>query len=109
MKVMKRAAGIILLVLTAAVVLCGCAGKGKYVGTWCEEGSTREAFTLYSDGTCEISGEYGTGTWSIVNGKTLKLTNFYGETQTAQIEKADGKTLVLSEDGYTTTFEKTDG
>lgn len=108
MKIMKRAAGLIFLVMTAAVILCGCAGKGKYVGTWCEQGSSREMFTLYSDGTCEISGEYGSGKWEIVNGKTLKLTNYYGETQTATIEKADGKTLVISSGDYTTTLEKTD-
>ena len=36
-------------------------------------------FTLYTDGTCSIWGEYGTGHWALVNDNQLKLTNIYGQ------------------------------
>lgn len=57
-------------------------------------------FILYDDGTCKISSQYGTGTWSVVNENQLKLTNYYGETQVATISELTEEKLILSnEDG----------
>lgn len=71
------------------MLLAGCSNEKNFedqlLASWYAEGDSEPAFTLYSDGSCEIDGEYGTGTWSIVNEDQLKLTNYYGETQTATI------------------------
>lgn len=85
-----------------------CGGKAslenQLKGSWYLPGNDIPAFTLYDDGSCEIDGEYGTGTWSVVNENQLKLTNYYGETETATIEEVADGTLILSSDGHTTTF-----
>ena len=76
-------------IITMILLLVGCSGKKSYeellAASWFAEGDSEPAFTLYSDGTCEIDGEYGIGKWSIVNDNQLKLTNYYGETETATI------------------------
>ena len=86
---MKKLTGILLTIAILIFLLEGCAKKddfeSKLAGTWYSEGSNEAAFVLYDDGTCEIAGEYGTGTWNIVNENQLKLTNFYGETEVAKI------------------------
>lgn len=89
-------------VLLLIIVLCfmGC-GLGsnyqkKLPGSWYAEGSSSASFILYDDGTCEIAGEYGTGSWSIVNNNELKMTNYYGETETGTIKSVDGDKLVLT-------------
>lgn len=84
--------GSIFLILT---LLTGCSGEKKFEeqlpASWYAEGDSEPEFTLYSDGSCEIDGEYGTGTWSIVNENQLKITNYYGETETATIvDMVDG-------------------
>lgn len=84
--------------LICVLALSAC-GKDDYsqlvVGTWYHEGSSTPAFTLYDDGTCEIAGEYGEGKWSVVNDNQLKLSNYYGETETAVIVSVDNKCLIL--------------
>lgn len=104
----KKAKGIIkaflitLSAVIAAVVFSGCAGDMKHnlVGSWGYEDSSRIQFTLYDDGTCKIGEKYGTGHWDIVNGNLLKLTDFYGETNTVELKSADGKTIEFA-NGYT--------
>lgn len=89
-KIMAAALAVLLF------TLCACGGvEGKLTGSWYVEGSSSPAFSLHSDGTCEISGEYGAGTWSVVDDKTLKLTNFYGETESAPIKSISGGKLIL--------------
>lgn len=73
-------------------------------GTWYQEGSHDAAFTLYDDGTCEIAGEYGYGTWAVVNENQLKITNYYGETDVATISESTDDRLVLSNGNYTQVF-----
>lgn len=92
---MKR----ILLICTLLLVLLvgGCKSKkDKIVGSWYREKSQSLAFTLYDDGTCEIPGEYGTGTWAIVNDNQFKLMNYYGESETATIKEISENKMVLS-------------
>ena len=87
---MKKTTKILLMITFFLLLLAGCAEKinfeAQLAGKWYSEGSQEAAFILYDDGTCEISGEYGTGTWSVVNDNQLKLTNFYGETETSTVE-----------------------
>ena len=81
------------------LLLVGCSGKKSYEellsASWFAKGDSEPAFTLYSDGTCEIDGEYGIGKWSIVNDNQLKLTNYYGETETAPIISVKDGCLLL--------------
>ena len=93
---------ITLSAVIAAVVFSGCAGdmKQNLVGSWGYEDSNRVQFTLYDDATCKISDKYGTGHWDIVNGNLLKLTDFYGVSNTAEIKSANGKTIEFAS-GYT--------
>ncbi len=96
--------------LALALVLClglaACGGNSlekQLVGSWYYNGELTYGdpiFTLYSDGTCVIASEYGTGTWAVVNGNQLKLTNFYGETQTATIENVQNGRLTLNTGVY---------
>lgn len=88
------------------VSFSGCGNKiseDKLVGAWYLEGKDSPAFTLYNDGTCEMKGEYGTGTWALVNENQLKLTNYYGESDTATVTSIEKGCLTLSnEDGSKT-------
>ena len=76
-------------------------------GSWYAPGSSRPSFTLYDDGTCEIEGEYGLGTWSVVNGNVFKLSNYYSETETATILSISDGELHLGDGGYTAVFYNT--
>jgi len=61
----------ILFIIILTLLLTGCTEKTDFesqlVGTWYMEGNQEASFVLYDDGTCEITGEYGTGTWSVGN------------------------------------------
>ena len=103
MKNLKKTTSLLLVLMLLALTACGGSVENQLVGTWSREGNTGTAFVLYSDGSCEIAGEYGTGKWAIVNDNQLKLTNYYGESETATIEKISDKEMTLSG----TTFVKT--
>ena len=89
MKKRKMVLSAVCAMLSAVMLLSGCDGSGSYekklADSWYAEGDSSPILTLYSDGTCEIEGEYGTGTWAVVNDDQLKLTNYYGETSTVTI------------------------
>lgn len=78
-----------LRVITSAVLIggmgmlssCGKSKEELLSGDWYLQGDDRLTLSLYDDGTCQIRGYYGQGTWSVVNEDTLKLTDFYGETE----------------------------
>lgn len=82
-------------------MLCCCFGctqknqDSQLATSWYMEGEETEAFILYDDNTCKIANEYGTGTWEVVNGEQLKITNYYGETQTANIVSIEDGCLIL--------------
>lgn len=71
--------------LLCAAVLAACSSglEGKLPGTYKRSGHN---ITFYSDGTYEEQMEYGTGQWVILDGHTLKLTDFYGSTATFELE-----------------------
>lgn len=98
---MRRIFKNLLLTIIWTLLLVGCTGKSgieeQLEGSWYLEGYQDAAFILYDDGTCEISGEYGAGTWSIVNDNELKLTNILGETETAPIVSVEDDCLTLGE------------
>lgn len=105
---MKKTTKILLMITFFLLLLAGCAEKinleAQLAGKWYSEGSQEAAFILYDDGTCEISGEYGTGTWSVVNDNQLKLTNFYGETETSTVVSIENNCLTLDDGGKLVLF-----
>ncbi len=103
---MKKMLNFVAMSLVLALLMTGCSGKIKeknLLGSWYRDGREDASFILYDDGTCEIDGEYGTGTWSIVNDNQLKLTNFYGETETATIDSVKNGSLILEGVEYSNT------
>ena len=105
---MKKTTKILLMITFFLLLLAGCAEKinfeAQLAGKWYSEGSQEAAFILYDDGTCEIYGEYGTGTWSVVNDNQLKLTNFYGETETSTVVSIENNCLTLDDGGKLVLF-----
>lgn len=107
-----RMGSIILILLLLIGCFAGCSSQNKFeeelVASWYAEGDTEPSFILYSDGSCEINNEYGTGTWTVVNDNQLKLTNFYGETQTATIvDITDGCLTLVGETGDSISYWNT--
>lgn len=87
-----------ILFVTSLVFATGCFKKDykELLSTsWFAEGNSDPSFILYDDGTCEIAGEYGIGKWEIVNDNELKLTNYYGETETVPIISVEDGCLTL--------------
>lgn len=78
-------AGLIAVVVVIAIfvgvkLLGGPSYEEQLVGDWYETpDSSYSLFTLYSDGTCSILGEYGMGQWSLVNDNQLKITTIFGQ------------------------------
>ena len=96
----------IFVILIVSILLGGCGSSinKDVIGSWYRENCDTPSFVLYEDGTCEIDGEYGQGTWKIVDDDELVLSNYYGETQSATIKSIKSGCLVLESDGYETTF-----
>lgn len=102
---------LLILVLVISAVISGCGKKEKQleemlVGIWylggemttTRDGGKGPELILYSDGSCEMASEYGTGKWSVVNDNQLKLTNYYGETETKYILSVGGGQLRLGDE-----------
>lgn len=113
---MKKRKTVLLLALALllSVVISGCEEKENHlekmlVGDWYLNGemtATRDggkgpALILYSNGTCEMASEYGTGKWSVVNNNQLQITNYYGESETKFILSIDNGQLRLGEENGT--------
>ncbi len=89
--------GLILLLAAALLVTCltACGSSmekklpGKYHNGY-------HALTIYSDGTYEEKGEYGTGRWTLLEGNVLKMTDFYGESHTYELEDVTSEGIVLA-------------
>lgn len=60
-----------------------------------KENSSETFLTIYDDGTYEQAHAYGTGRWTIVNGNVLKLTDFYGSSDTYELAEVSNDTIVL--------------
>lgn len=108
MKKQTSMLAVMLCIVSLSLIFTGCSKslESQLVGSWYREGNVTTnrdggkgpAFTLYSDGTCEIASEYGTGTWAVVNENQLKLTNFYGESETITIVSIEDGCLTLDGD-----------
>ena len=80
-------------------------------GSWYLSGDNHLSYTFYDDGTCKLYGEYGVGTWSVVNGNVLKISDYYGLTKTATIDYIDSEKQImqLTVAGYTEKLNKYTG
>lgn len=89
-------------ILMSVFYLTGCGAESTYqeklIGSWYVLGEDSPAFIFYDDNTCGIAGEYGDGTWSIIDKDKLRLSNYYGEIEIARIKIMDEGKLIL-EDG----------
>lgn len=94
-KILSAAALALLLIL--ALTACGKKLEDRLAGSWYAEGRSKPEVILYDDGTCEIDREYGTGYWTVVNDKILKLTTFYGESTTAEIVSLDDGCMTVQD------------
>ena len=78
-------------------------------GTWCflEDGVLQnDTLEIYSDGTYYMSGEYGVGTWAIVNDSLLKLIDCYDDLQVFTIISIDDTNMTLEYEGEKLNFRK---
>lgn len=100
----KRILVLLLLVFTLSACSVGGVSKRNLCRAWYERGYSSPAFVLYDDGTCEIDGEYGGCTWSLVNGNILKLSNYYGESETGRVDRVTSSELHLSGGGSSSVF-----
>lgn len=86
-----------LMAITLACCMAACGMKDKIPGTY----KAFHNIEFYSDGTYTESLEYGTGTWELLDGNKLKLTNFYGEIRvTQEIEKITDEGIFFEGDGF---------
>ena len=108
MKTKRVGAIALLLALVLSLAGCGKSLEKQLVGSWYLEGRSDPAFTFYDDGSCKIQGEYGTGTWTLVNDDQLKISNFYGETVVLTIESIkDGCLTYTNKFGITACLWRT--
>ena len=94
---MKRTIALLLVIaMCLSLAACGGGYKKKLIGSWYEAGEDEPQFIFYSDGTCKIRYEYGTGSWRLLDDNQLKVTNFYGETDSAKIVSIKDGMLTLN-------------
>ena len=96
-------------VMTTLCLLTACSSRYNRLlpGTWYYEMEDTPSFILYDDGTCEIDGEYGSGSWSVVNKNVFKMTNLYGDVETGTIKSISKYWLLLTNGDEDATFYKT--
>ncbi len=104
MQYKKHLVGLILLLILGITACESKSIDSQLVGSWYIDEGEVASFVLYSDGTCEIAGEYGAGKWSVVNDNVLRLTNYYGQVETATIKSIENGILILGEGNDTNTF-----
>jgi hypothetical protein len=109
---------LVLLLCLAAILLslCACGSvEKKLTESWYKEKTGSLAFTLYSDGDCDIYGLFSVGggscpgDWSIVNKNILKLSPLLYETITYEIQDITTKSLTVTDaNGNTIIFWNTE-
>lgn len=75
----------------------------KLIGQWGIENSDEVIIEFFNDGTCILANTYGTSTWSISE-NTLKIIDFYGETQTLTVNEINNEKMILSHGESSATF-----
>ena len=88
MKKAKRIIGAVLIFALLALTLSACGKSSKITGEWYNEKG--ETLNVQQDGSYNYEGEYGTGTWKVLDDKkTIEFRDFYGETTNVELVKDD--------------------
>ncbi len=106
MKTKRVGAMALLLVLVLSLAGCGKSLEKQLPGSWYLEGENEPYFIFYDGGTWNALNGYH-GTWAVVSGNQLKLTNSYGEGGIVTIESLKNGCLKVSDGGITSTFWNT--
>lgn len=92
---MKKVLSILLLAVLLMTMMCmtSCSREDRLekqlVNSWYMEGRDVSKFDLYSDGTCHVGGVYGTGTWAVINGDSVRIMDIYGRSQVMKVLDID--------------------
>lgn len=86
----KKILSVLLAVLLVAGILSACGiGKQKLIGKWYDEDG--RCLDLRKNGTWQMDGLYGSGTWKRLDDDYIELTDFYGEIDEGELcEDANG-------------------
>lgn len=88
MKKAKRILGAVLIFTLLVLTLSACGKSSKITGMWYNEKG--ETLNVQQDGSYNYEGEYGTGTWKVLDDKkTIEFRDFYGETTNVELVKDD--------------------
>lgn len=89
MKKIVKIVSIALAIISIFLSLSACGGKEKeIIGMWYDDDG--EVLNVQKDGTYNFEGEYGSGTWKILDDKeTIEFTDFYGMTKNIEITQDD--------------------
>ena len=88
MKKAKRIIGAVLIFALLALTLSACGKSSEITGVWYNEKG--ETLNVQQDGSYNYEGEYGTGTWKVLDDKkTIEFRDFYGETTNVELVKDD--------------------
>jgi hypothetical protein len=97
------------LVLLLVTLICGCSKpastRDKLCGQWYFDNG-QPSFLFNNDGSCIIQNEYGTGSWDLVNGNQIRMTNYYGESEIVNLESVTEDRLEVSLGGDKAVFYK---
>lgn len=96
MKTKRVGAVALLLALVLSLAGCGKSLEKQLPGSWYLEGENEPYFIFYDGGTWNTLNGYH-GTWAVVNGNQLKLTNSYGEGGIVTIESLKNGCMKLSD------------
>lgn len=86
-------------------MLVSCENSKDFVGKWYDKNG--RCLDIRKDNTYKLDGEYGTGTWKILDGGEIEFIDFYGDSNTSELKKHKEYGLYISynnrlfcKDGY---------
>ena len=85
----------IILAVTAILLCFSACGKteDEIIGKWYD--SEGDVLRVQKDGTYNFEGEYGSGTWKILDDETIEFMDFYGMTYDIEIIEDDYGTYIF--------------
>lgn len=85
MKSIVKIVSVVLVITSIFLTLSACGGvEDEIIGMWYDEDG--DVLSVQKDGTYNFEGEYGSGTWKILDDNvTIEFTDFYGMTKNIEI------------------------
>lgn len=89
MKKTVKFVSVVLVIISIFLSLSACGGiEDEIIGMWYDDDG--EVLSVQKDGTYNFEGEYGSGTWKILDDdETIEFTDFYGMTKNIEITEDD--------------------